>query len=245
MISATSTRFDAVYLLNGHERRVPVAAFGGDKAIAIALVVADQSDALVPADGADLYGKFLRVEPHVSPQDEFFSEVLETLPVMVLEVKKLVDEKHGLGNAGPAPTVSRAHHPDLGPDPFVEMTAQMCHEVNRTYARSLGDTSHAPWSSAPSDQRHSALKGVQAVLDNPTITPEQLHESWCAQKIEDGWKYGTSKDAEKRTHPCLVPYADLPEFQRTKDDLFRSVVMTAMMISGRVASPEIVEILGH
>ncbi len=34
------------------------------------------------------------------------------------------------------------------------------------------------------------------------------------------------KDAEKKEHPCFVPYAELPAKQRMKDHLFGAVVRT-------------------
>jgi hypothetical protein len=43
-------------------------------------------------------------------------------------------------------------------------------------------------------------------------------------KIKDGWVYGETKDAEKKTHPCLVPFHELPEFQQKKDKLFCAIV---------------------
>ena len=39
-----------------------------------------------------------------------------------------------------------------------------------------------------------------------------------------------TKDAEKKTHPCIVPYSDLPVVQRAKDYLFREVVHTLAKI---------------
>lgn len=44
------------------------------------------------------------------------------------------------------------------------------------------------------------------------------------EKEADGWKYGKVKDAEKKEHPCCVPYYDLPVKQRVKDSLFTGVV---------------------
>jgi hypothetical protein len=32
------------------------------------------------------------------------------------------------------------------------------------------------------------------------------------------------KDAELKTHPCLVPFEELPKFQQQKDRLFRAIV---------------------
>jgi len=39
---------------------------------------------------------------------------------------------------------------------------------------------------------------------------EAAHDIFCEGRIRDGWKLGPRNDAEK-THPLLVPYADLPE----------------------------------
>jgi len=51
-----------------------------------------------------------------------------------------------------------------------------------------------------------------------------LHESWCDFKRADGWVFGEVKDAGAKTHPCLVPYAELPEEQKIKDHLFSAIV---------------------
>jgi hypothetical protein len=102
--------------------------------------------------------------------------------------------------------------------------ARLCHEVNRAYCRAIGDFSQVPWGQAEEWQRQSAIAGAQKAVDDPDATPEQMHESWMAQKIADGWKYGDEKDPEAKTHPCLIPYHDLPLQQRTKDHLFLGVV---------------------
>lgn len=103
-------------------------------------------------------------------------------------------------------------------------TARLCHEVNRGYCEALGDTSQVPWEDAPGWQRESAVAGVQAIINHPEMTPQQSHAQWMLQKVQDGWMYGSVKDAEKKTHPCLVPYAELPQHQRLKDVLFGAVV---------------------
>jgi len=102
--------------------------------------------------------------------------------------------------------------------------ARIAHEINRAYCAALGDTSQPVWDDAPEWQKASALAGVDMHLANPDATPENSHESWLAQKLAEGWKYGPVKDAEKKEHPCCVPYAELPSEQKAKDYLFRSVV---------------------
>ena len=102
--------------------------------------------------------------------------------------------------------------------------ARVAHEINRAYCASLGDTSQPSWDDAPDWQKTSALAGVDMHLANPDATPEKSHESWLAQKTAEGWKYGPVKDAEKKEHPCFLPYAELPPEQKAKDYLFRTVV---------------------
>lgn len=100
--------------------------------------------------------------------------------------------------------------------------ARAAHEVNRAYCIGIGDDSQPPWEHAPDWQRESALKGVDGVrLGNG---PEASHESWLVEKAATGWKYGPVKDPEKKQHPCFVPYAELPEAQKSKDALFVTTV---------------------
>jgi len=46
---------------------------------------------------------------------------------------------------------------------------------------------------------------------------ENAHELWAAQRIKEGWTYGPQRDDTKKQHPCLVPYAALPESEREFD----------------------------
>lgn len=105
-----------------------------------------------------------------------------------------------------------------------EQVAQVCHEVNKAYCESIGDSSQPSWSEAPEWQKSSAINGVQFHLDNPDAPPSSSHDSWLKQKEEEGWKYGPVKDAEKKEHPCYVPYDELPTEQKSKDFLFKQVV---------------------
>ncbi len=101
--------------------------------------------------------------------------------------------------------------------------ARVCHEANRALQAVTGDPApSAAWDDTDTETRRSAVEGVLAALDG--ATPEQLHESWSQFKLDAGWVYGPLKNAETKTHPCLVDYADLPEEQRAKDALFHGIV---------------------
>jgi len=106
----------------------------------------------------------------------------------------------------------------------IEQIAAVCHEANRSLCANLGDMSQKPWALAEKWQRDSAIQGVKFRLDNPTALPGTQHESWFEQKVADGWKYGPVKDAEKKEHPCMVPFTQLPLEQQAKDHLFIAVV---------------------
>lgn len=101
--------------------------------------------------------------------------------------------------------------------------AKVCHEVNKAFCEANGDTSQKSWEEAEQWQKESAIKGVDFALTG-TATPSDQHDAWVKDKIDAGWVYGEAKDAEKKTHPCIVPYDELPEFQKTKDHLFLAVV---------------------
>lgn len=104
----------------------------------------------------------------------------------------------------------------------VEEIAKVCHEANRALQSVLGEEVSPSWTDAPAYMQESILEGVAKALNG--YTPEELHESWRNFKLADGWVYGETKDAEKKTHPCLLPYEDLPETQKLKDFLFQGVV---------------------
>lgn len=105
-----------------------------------------------------------------------------------------------------------------------EQIAQIAHEVNRAYCIALGDMSQPKWADAPDWQKDSARKGVALHVGNADAGPAASHESWMAQKVEEGWVVGEKKDPEAKTHPCIVPFDQLPREQQAKDYLFRGVV---------------------
>lgn len=107
----------------------------------------------------------------------------------------------------------------------IEEVAAVCHQVNKAFCQSIGDVSQAEWEFAPEWQRDSAIRGVKAHIDSGlTMLPQDSHESWMREKAEAGWVYGEIKNPEAKTHPCMIPYSDLPTEQKAKDFLFREVV---------------------
>lgn len=119
-----------------------------------------------------------------------------------------------------------------------EEIARVVHETNRAYCRILGDFSQEPWENAPQWQRDSAVAGVAAIRANPATTPRESHEGWLRHKEADGWTYGPIKDVGAKTHPCFVPYDELPAEQRVKDSLFGGVVRALLAVAATEAVAE-------
>lgn len=108
--------------------------------------------------------------------------------------------------------------------PDVFKVAKTCHEANRAYRKALGDDSQPAWEDAPNWQKSSAVKGVKFIWENPNASPSASHESWLEEKRLAGWTYGPVKDPDAKTHPCFVPYDELPVEQRAKDYIFGAIV---------------------
>lgn len=102
--------------------------------------------------------------------------------------------------------------------------ARVCHEANKEWCHVNGDHSQKHWDEAEQWQRDSAIMGVDFALKNPNAGDSAQHDAWSADKRKDGWVYGEVKDTQKKTHPCLVPFDQLPVFQQKKDALFRAIV---------------------
>jgi len=102
--------------------------------------------------------------------------------------------------------------------------AKVAHEVNKAYCESMGDNSQVSWDDASQWQKESAIAGVRLHTDNPDVGPEASHESWMKHKEANGWVYGEDKDEVAKTHPCMVPFDELPPEQQAKDYIFRAVV---------------------
>lgn len=77
------------------------------------------------------------------------------------------------------------------------------------------------------DQLESLIDGIEFLTANPDTTPETNHNNWMREKERQGWVYGSEKNFDKKTHPDLVPFDELPEIEKRKD--------IADMVSHRLA----------
>jgi RyR domain-containing protein len=56
---------------------------------------------------------------------------------------------------------------------------------------------------------------------------ENAHEVWAQRRMAEGWRYGPRRDEDKKEHPSLVPYDELPESEKEYD---RSTAMETLKV---------------
>jgi len=106
----------------------------------------------------------------------------------------------------------------------MEIIARVAHEAMRAYKKALGEDEIPAWDEAPDWMRKSTLTAVRDRLANPNAPPSAQHEGWMAGKQASGWRHGPVKDPEAKTHPMMVPYDELPDTERRKDELIQAVI---------------------
>ena len=103
-----------------------------------------------------------------------------------------------------------------------ERRAEFVYEAGRLAARAAG----APIIPASWSEREELFKTqFLEVIDRQcgplrSTSPEELHGSWMQAYVEMGWVYGDEYDRGAKTHPDMVPYAQLGQLEQDKDGVF-------------------------
>jgi ryanodine receptor 2 len=67
---------------------------------------------------------------------------------------------------------------------------------------------------------------------------ENTHDLWAAQRIAQGWTFGPNRDDANQKHPCLIPYADLPDSEKIYDRQAAIETLKAILALGyRIEQP--------
>ena len=83
------------------------------------------------------------------------------------------------------------------------------------------------WSERDEKFRSQMTEYVESLRGKALPTHEEAHDSWWRKYEEMGWVYGAVRDTEKKTHPDMVPFNDLPKDERDKDEIFLALVAFA------------------
>jgi RyR domain len=65
---------------------------------------------------------------------------------------------------------------------------------------------------------------------------ENTHEVWARGRLLQGWTFGPVRDDASKKHPCLIPYADLPESEKEYDRNTAIEALKAVLALGYVVS---------
>lgn len=55
------------------------------------------------------------------------------------------------------------------------------------------------------------------ILELSELLAERTHEVWAEARMREGWHFGPERNDGMKLHPCLVPYAELPESEKEYD----------------------------
>lgn len=66
---------------------------------------------------------------------------------------------------------------------------------------------------------------------------ENTHDVWARERLAQGWKYGPCRRDDVKEHPCLVPYAMLPEEEKVYDRNTAIETLKAVSALGYKISP--------
>lgn len=95
--------------------------------------------------------------------------------------------------------------------------------------------SHPAYTPSPLDT--SAVTLPPELLALTERLAENTHEIWAATRLSQGWTFGSARDDTAKHHPCLVPYAELPESEKTFDRETALGTLRAILAMGYIIQP--------
>ncbi len=83
--------------------------------------------------------------------------------------------------------------------------------------------------------RVTLRKEVREVTE---LLARNAHDIWARQRLTDGWRFGPKRNDQKKEHPCLVPYDELPESEKEYDRNAAMETLKAILALGyRIVKP--------
>ena len=143
--------------------------------------------------------------------------------------------------------LDRTCHPDQVLRGTHEILARAIHDDYLRHQVAAGVTpkqnpSMVPWEALPEELKESNRQQADDIgaklkaagcsaaplldWDEPVFafTPDEIerlarmeHDRWMAAKRQAGWRHGPAKDDAVKSHPCIVPFDDLPVDEQDKD----------------------------
>lgn len=70
------------------------------------------------------------------------------------------------------------------------------------------------------------------------LMAEGIHNTWMQERLRQGWSYGPERNDARKEHPCLVPYAELPESEKVIDLKTAESAITSLLAHGYEIIPK-------
>lgn len=80
----------------------------------------------------------------------------------------------------------------------------------------------------PNPADTSAVELPEGLQELTEAIARNVHEVWAAERITQGWQWGTERNDTLKLHPCLVTYDELPDSERQFDR--RTAIETLKLI---------------
>lgn len=69
------------------------------------------------------------------------------------------------------------------------------------------------------ERLESLIDGTHYVLEHQNMTAEDNHKLWMQEKLKQWYSYDKKLSVEDKTHPSLIPFNDLPDVEKRKDEM--------------------------
>jgi class 3 adenylate cyclase len=91
----------------------------------------------------------------------------------------------------------------------------------------------------------SQIQLSDEILRLTEFLAENAHDVWAKERLNQGWTHGPHRDDEKKEHPCLIPYRELPEYEKKFDrNAAQEVIKTLLSLGYRKTQAETDSVVG-
>ncbi len=63
----------------------------------------------------------------------------------------------------------------------------------------------------------SSIKLSGELIEELELLSQNSHDIWAQKRISEGWILGATRNDQKKQHPGIVPYEQLPETEKEYD----------------------------
>lgn len=89
-----------------------------------------------------------------------------------------------------------------------------------------------PYRPNPLDTSTVEIPGPDAPLE---ALVRNAHEVWAQLRMNEGWRYGPTRDDVRKLHPCLIPFEEMPDSDRSFDrEMVLEILKAAILLRNHV-----------